>query len=148
MRGFKNFKGSDSRCPSIHFLFHGYCLHWVEQCCIYEPEPLYNWMLVGFQNVIPTGCPLDCVVYLDTKILIRECRRSEQDSHSDLGRSIIRTAHIYIFVYTYLDHENNRFQKNLIIQKTNIWICPPPCPLSIFLATARRFTVQVHMSMI
>ena len=27
MRGFKNFKGSDARCPSIHFLFyvHGVC---------------------------------------------------------------------------------------------------------------------------
>ena len=23
MRGFKNFKGSDARCPSIHFLFYG-----------------------------------------------------------------------------------------------------------------------------
>ena len=23
MRGFKNFKGSDVRCPSIHFLFYG-----------------------------------------------------------------------------------------------------------------------------
>ena len=22
MRGFKNFKGSDARCPSIHFLFY------------------------------------------------------------------------------------------------------------------------------
>ena len=24
MRGFKNFKGSDARCPSIHFLFYVY----------------------------------------------------------------------------------------------------------------------------
>ena len=23
MRGFKNFKGSDAGCPSIHFLFYG-----------------------------------------------------------------------------------------------------------------------------
>ena len=24
MRGFKNFKGSDARCPSIHFLFYAF----------------------------------------------------------------------------------------------------------------------------
>ena len=32
-------------------------------------------------------------------------------------------GHIHIFVFT--DHKNNRFQKKLIVQNTNIWICTP-----------------------
>lgn len=33
-------------------------------------------------------------------------------------------AHIHIFVFT--DSKNNRFQKKLLVQNTNIWICLPP----------------------
>ena len=37
MRGFKNFKGSDARCPSIHFLFYGsallfHAIDWLKEC--------------------------------------------------------------------------------------------------------------------
>jgi hypothetical protein len=35
-------------------------------------------------------------------------------------------THIHIFVFT--DHKNNRFQKKLITQNTNIWIWAPPPP--------------------
>ena len=42
---------------------------------------------------------------------------------------------IHIFALT--DHENNRFQKDLIIQNTNIWILSPP-PI-IELATPMHF---------
>ena len=38
-------------------------------------------------------------------------------------------AYIHIFVFT--DCKNNRFQKKLIFQNTNMWILPPP-QLSIF----------------
>ena len=45
MRGFKNFKGSDARCPSIHFLFYGYYI-------------LYMYSLIKFKVPI-AGCKCD-----------------------------------------------------------------------------------------
>ena len=42
--------------------------------------------------------------------------------------------HVHIFVVTY--RKNNRFQKKLIAQKTNIRICPPPPPLSTVIELA------------
>ena len=34
MRGFKNFKGSDARCPSIHFLFYAHGIAVPEACAL------------------------------------------------------------------------------------------------------------------
>jgi hypothetical protein len=47
-------------------------------------------------------------------------------NHISIGveRSINGGDHIHIFVFT--DLKNNRFQKKLIMQNTNIWIWPPP----------------------
>ena len=49
MRGFKNFKGSDARCPSIHFLFYD---------CTATGMELYNTELIPMNielNVTPVN---------------------------------------------------------------------------------------------
>ena len=45
----------------------------------------------------------------------------------------------YIDIFVYTDHWNNQFQKKLIVQNTNIWICPPPPPIDF--ATALNITI-------
>ena len=46
--------------------------------------------------------------------------RSKLDNWGGGGADI----HIYVFMH----HKNNRFQKRLIVQNTNIWISAPPSP--------------------
>ena len=41
-----------------------------------------------------------------------------------VASSTIGRAHIHIFMYS--DHKNNRFQKKLIVQNTNMNMSPPP----------------------
>ena len=52
-------------------------------------------------------------------------------------------AHIHIFVFT--DHKNNRFQKKLITQNTNIWIWAPQLS-SLLLHWANNRDSKIVMS--
>ena len=40
--------------------------------------------------------------------------------------SIIGGGGVNIHIYMFTHHKNNRFQKKLIVQNTNIWISAPP----------------------
>ena len=44
--------------------------------------------------------------------------------NSSVANSIIQGAHIHIFLFP--DHKNNRFQKKLVLQNTNIYEYGPP----------------------
>ncbi len=66
--------------------------------------------------------------------------------HSGAGRTIIGGANIHISLLT--DCKNNRFQKKLITQNTNILIFAPPiidlpAPLTIQYLTGRKHFVQI-----
>jgi hypothetical protein len=79
---------------------------------------------------IPVTWPTD--VHVESHLIPG---RSKIGSTSAVASSIIGGgAHIHIFVFT--DHKNNRFQKKLIKQNTNIWIWASLPPPIIELATA------------
>jgi hypothetical protein len=61
------------------------------------------------------------------------------------GISIIAGADIHIFVFT--DCKNNRFQKKLIGQNTNIWISAPP-QLSIFRRLCLRHITSILLNLL
>ena len=62
MRGFKNFKGSDARCPSIHFLFYAIECLWIEILlksaksfivgCFYCPPKTSNYHQSNFNDLL------------------------------------------------------------------------------------------------
>ncbi len=70
-----------------------------------------------------------------------------RDPTSGVGRSIIGGgggggSNIHIFVFT--DIKNNRFQKKLIMQNTNISILPPPPPSPIIDLPTRLMTLYSY----
>ena len=104
MRGFKNFKGSDARCPSIHFLFYG------DAYAILEgPTP----------NLTTASVSPTTIIHWFTCIIRKYQGQRKIDNWGAGG------GHIFVFT----ECKNNRFQKKLIVQNTTYEYAPP---LSIF----------------
>ena len=72
MRGFKNFKGSDARCPSIHFLFYV----WNDNLQSFNREKM-NHRYQSFTRIGRQFQSLERQVYADwTSVSFPFCQRS------------------------------------------------------------------------
>lgn len=49
------------------------------------PEPLYPSVWHGFQNVVPSGCPSDLFVFLDSKLFVIICFRIATHLYIGMG---------------------------------------------------------------